>query len=276
MNKLINKDLKISLLLKNYPGAINVLLKASPHFQKLQNKLLRKTLAGRVTIEQAASIAGVDLENLLSELRNLDAGINKNEMPESGIDVQHERSDLHNEKPAYLKLLNDESIITLDVRPILNSGKDPLNDILNEIKKIKIGGALHIINSFEPIPLYSLLGKKGYSHWSEFKNNCWNVYFYTAEDKPRQSIESARKISIDVKDFENVIELDVRDLPAPEPMIKILENLNRVDDKSVMLVYHHREPNLLYPKLEERGYEAVCNKLDQDKYQVLIAKKRSS
>src|SRR5690606_21584574 len=65
---MITKDLKISDLLENFPGSLEVLLGVSPHFNKLQNKYLRKALAGRVTIEQAASIAKVDVEYLLDQL----------------------------------------------------------------------------------------------------------------------------------------------------------------------------------------------------------------
>jgi TusA-related sulfurtransferase len=72
-----------------------------------------------------------------------------------------------------------------------------------------------------------------------------------------------------------VIELDVRELVPPEPMMKILENINRVDEKTILLVHHHREPLMLYPKLEERGYEAVTNKISENYYKVVIKKKGS-
>ncbi len=272
---MITKDLKISTLLKNYPGSLDLLLRVSPHFQKLQNKYLRKALAGRVTLEQAASIAGVDVNILLSALNNLELSENGDDTLVSGIIEEASESELV--KPSYLQSLDSSAVITLDVRPILDSGKDPLNLILNEIKRVNRGNALMIINSFEPIPLYDLLGKKGFSHWTEFKDDYWNVYFYNEKDEVHEvELPTINEVKIDLNDYENVIELDVHDLPAPEPMIKILENLNRIDENSVMLVNHHREPLLLYPKLEERGYEAMCKRIEDERYQVFIVKKRLS
>ncbi|PIW98956.1 MAG: hypothetical protein COZ80_07930, partial [Ignavibacteria bacterium CG_4_8_14_3_um_filter_37_9] len=77
-------------------------------------------------------------------------------------------------------------------------------------------------------------------------------------------------------DYEKVIELDVRELVPPEPMIKILEALSQVDENTVLLVHHHREPMMLYPKLEERGYEAVTNKIEENYFKVVITKKRNT
>lgn len=64
---MITKELKISKMLNAYPQTLEVLLETSPHFNKLNNKVLRKTLASRVTVEQAAMIAGVNLDLLLSK-----------------------------------------------------------------------------------------------------------------------------------------------------------------------------------------------------------------
>lgn len=58
-------------------------------------------------------------------------------------------------------------------------------------------------------------------------------------------------------------------------MMKILENISKVDEKTVMVVNHHREPMMLYPKLEERGYTAITNKIDENYFKVVITKKRN-
>lgn len=55
-------------MLSHFPQTLEVLIKISPHFRKLNNKILRKTLASRVNVEQAAGIAGVDLAMMLYEL----------------------------------------------------------------------------------------------------------------------------------------------------------------------------------------------------------------
>ena len=265
---MITRDMKVSEVLSKYPDTLNVFIQISPHFKKLNNKVLRKALASRVTVQQAASIAGVDLNKLLFELNK---SINK----ETNFDNINEENKVIQtvEKPEFIKAISKEKIIELDVRPIINSGKDPFLDIMNKVKSLKDDEVLLIINSFEPIPLYTVLGEKGFEHWTEKTEGTFKVYFFKGNfEKNISDEESKSKISL--SDFEYVIEIDVRELPPPEPMMKIFEKLSEVDDKTILLVHHHREPLMLYPKLEERGFEAISNKIGGNYYKVLIFKKR--
>jgi len=276
---MITSNLKISKLLKEFPDALKVLLKASPHFAKLQNKLLRKTLAGRVTIEQAAAIAGIETNDLLREL-------NETCMAGGGSEQGDPYSEVIKEKKEQT-FINQGSVDDfasyrrsyLDVRPIIDSGRDPLKDILSKVKTLLTDEVLVIINSFEPVPLYSLLGAKGFRYFTEKIDDAYKVYFYKkdwaaegAEELPDNREKLPGNITKQIE-FENTIEIDVHDLQPPEPMMKILENLQRIDERSVMIVHHHREPHLLYPILDERGYKAVCNKIGADSFKILITKK---
>lgn len=265
---MITKDMKVSEVLSKYPDTLNVFIQISPHFKKLNNKVLRKALASRVTIQQAALIAGVDLNKLLFELNK---SINK----ETNFDNINEENKVIQtvEKPEFIKAISKEKIIELDVRPIINSGKDPFLDIMNKVKSLKDDEVLLIINSFEPIPLYTVLGEKGFEHWTEKTDEAFKVYFFKGNSEKNISDEKS-KSKISLSDFENVIEIDVRELPPPEPMMKIFEKLPEVDDKTILLVHHHREPLMLYPKLEERGFEAISTKIEENYYKVLIFKKR--
>ena len=49
--------------------------------------------------------------------------------------------------------------------------------------------------------------------------------------------------------------IDVSELPAPEPLQRILQCLAAVDAGKVLKVLHQRQPLLLYPILMEGGYE---------------------
>lgn len=48
--------------------------------------------------------------------------------------------------------------------------------------------------------------------------------------------------------------LDARELPPPEPLRETLERLPELDDEVVFVQLNDREPKLLYPKLDDRGY----------------------
>ncbi|MDH7603517.1 MAG: DUF2249 domain-containing protein [Melioribacter sp.] len=260
--------MKISEVLSKYPETIDVFMKVSPHFRKLQNKLLRKSLASRVTVRQAASIAGVELNKLLFELNK---AINK-EVCFNNETLKEEMGPTIMGKPEHLYSVPQEKIIQLDVRPIINSGKDPFLDIMSKVKNLKDDEVLLIINSFEPIPLYTVLGNKGFNHWTEKIDDAFKVYFFKS-GTTQKNLETEQKTEINLSNYEKIIELDVRELPPPEPMMKILEKLADVDDKTVLLVHHHREPMMLYPKLEERGFKAIANKMEENYYKVVIFQK---
>ena len=268
---MITKNMKISKLLTEYPQTLEVLVNFSSHFTKLNNKILRKTLASRVNVEQAAEIAGVNLVLLLNELNKSINADNSEAINEENTEEKMNQI----EKPEVLKKLTTDKIQKMDVRPIIDSGKDPFLEIMAKIKSLNDDEVFHLINSFEPIPLYSVMQSKGFEHWTENDGSMFNVFFYK-NDVNKSDIKVNTITSQESPiDYENVLELDVRELAPPEPMMKILENISKVDEKTVMVVHHHREPLMLYPKLEERGYTAITNKIDENYYKVVITKKRN-
>lgn len=50
------------------------------------------------------------------------------------------------------------------------------------------------------------------------------------------------------------IELDNRGLQPPEPMVRILAALKELGDGDELFAHMDREPMLLYPELERRGF----------------------
>ena len=143
-----------------------------------------------------------------------------------------------------------------------------------KVKTIGDDEVLLLINSFEPVPLYSVLSKKGFEHNTIKKESAFYIYFFKKEVGANTASDTANeKEKPTPHDYENIIEIDVRELEPPEPMIKILETLSSVDEKTVLIVHHHREPLMLYPKLEERGYRAISNKIKENYFKVIITKK---
>jgi len=52
----------------------------------------------------------------------------------------------------------------LDVRPLLTHGVEPLDDILAAAADIRVGEVLEVVAPFEPVPLYRVLGARGFAH----------------------------------------------------------------------------------------------------------------
>ena len=170
------------------------------------------------------------------------------------------------------KFLKD-NMVELDVRPEIESGSDPFKSIMTAVSKLKGDEGLHLINIFEPVPLYTVMKMKGYDHSTECIEGVWHMYFF------KGASEVAAKTTVQVEGSKTsaaqskTIEIDVRGLEPPEPMVKIIETLPQIDKDSVLLVHHHREPMMLYDKLEHLGYEATTEKVSEWYYKVRITKK---
>jgi uncharacterized protein (DUF2249 family) len=50
--------------------------------------------------------------------------------------------------------------------------------------------------------------------------------------------------------------VDVRGLPPPQPLVRILAMVGRTDDTTPIVVHHDRDPRLLYAELAEFGWQA--------------------
>lgn len=50
--------------------------------------------------------------------------------------------------------------------------------------------------------------------------------------------------------------IDVRGLPAPQPLVQILRLVHSLDATGVVVVHHDRDPQLLYPELAQIGWHA--------------------
>lgn len=114
----------------------------------------------------------------------------------------------------------------LDVRDILGRGEEPLALILRTADAIAEGHVLHLRSPFQPVPLYQVLGSRGFEHHSVmFESDDWSTWFWRHDappaDRPEPAAGRLPPIDADV--------LDLRMLPAPEPLLRILEATDRSD-----------------------------------------------
>lgn len=54
--------------------------------------------------------------------------------------------------------------VDLDVRPILKSGGEPFQKIMETVALLAPGQGLRLLAPFKPVPLFGVLGSKGFSH----------------------------------------------------------------------------------------------------------------
>ncbi|MEJ7779619.1 MAG: DUF2249 domain-containing protein [Daejeonella sp.] len=273
----ISERTKISTLLKANPLVIETLTALNPHFGKLKNPILRNLLAARVSIADACRIGGCGLNEFLDK------------MSEIGFEVS-EAVQLINSEPGMVSAANsleftkNLKVIELDVRPVLALKQDPLKSILNSISSLNQDECLKIINTFEPVPLISLLSKKGFGYYTERPDPETVITWFVRTATGKTDLESVPENPIlctadeeferMVKSFsqDKLISIDVRELEMPLPMIRILEHLKILQSDEALFVYHKKVPVFLLPELKERGFTFFIQDTADNKVNMLICK----
>lgn len=258
---------KISALIKENKAVIDVIASINSHFKKLKNPVLRKVLAPRVTIADAAKIGGVSVDFFLSKLA------------EAGFEIDNSEKIGTQKQAVKEQSIKKDMIISFDVRPIIEGGQDPFKEIMAKIKTLKLDETLEVINSFEPIPLINILKSKGFESETKRKEGAVYTYFKKIEvnkDELISEVKGETDVDFDTtyKNYVGKMEhVDVRHLEMPEPMSTILTKLETLKDDNYLLVDHKKVPQFLLPELENRNYNILYNKKTEHHIQLLIFKK---
>lgn len=268
----ISSTTRISAIIKANPKAIDVIASINKHFEKLKNPILRKILAPRVTVADAAKIGGCSVDVFFQKLIPLGFEIKTENAVESSKD---------NKLPDFLNDISDNNTTTLDVRPILASGTDPFNIIMNTISTMPPKNTLLIINTFEPIPLINILKKKGFEYHT-IQKEATTVYTYLKNNSPINNTAkhseptpttSTEDFDILLKRFEGkMTSIDVRNLEAPQPMITILQQLEQLLPDHALYVNHKKVPLFLLPELKSRSFRWQIREVDGENVKMLIFK----
>jgi uncharacterized protein (DUF2249 family) len=154
----------------------------------------------------------------------------------------------------------NNTTVKLDVRDDIRNGREPFSKIMDAASNLREGQSLLLLAPFEPVPLVHILNQRGFRH-SAHSNRAgdWEVLFERRSmDAPAETVPTSnpRPISQASPDATQLIEVDVRGLEPPLPMIKILEALAILPLDADLLARTDRRPIHLYPQLEDRGFAA--------------------
>lgn len=149
----ITPETKIGALLEQFPQLEPVLLELSPAFKKLQNPILRKTIARIATLQQVAQIGNISLAMLINRLRQ-EVGLT------GEVDELAETGAASGTPPAWFD--SAKIVQSLDARPMLEAGEHPMTRVLNDLHQLQVGEIYELITPFVPAPLIDLAGKNGY------------------------------------------------------------------------------------------------------------------
>jgi len=278
---LINERTKIAALLKHHPDALETIVTLSPDFKKLRNPVLRALMAGRTTIAMASKIGGCKPVDFFRALAPLGF-----EVDQSQTVAQEEAVPENNPKPEYLQNIPPDRLVNFDVRAMLAEGNDPLKSIQQRVKSLNPGEVLVIINNFEPVPLIKLLEKQGFQTYVNFiDQDTIETYFYkiAAADTSKaeevnvgeEDLSTSGDWAILLRQYENkLVEVDVRHLEMPMPMMTILENLEVLPQGKALYVHHKRIPVFLLTELKEREFDYRIKEVRDGEVYLLIFKSK--
>ena len=272
----INKKTKIARILKKEPRALEVLVSVTPKFERLRNPVMRKLLAGRTSLGQAARIGGCEVEDIATALEPLgfvykDAGIPEEKTGSVAV-------------PLFMESLKEEDCEVLDVRQDLEGGKDPLKKIMAVVRDLPEDKVLKIINSFEPTPLISVMEKKGYEHYiQEVSSDEVHAFFKLKADEEKGDLASEVPDTVSEDVFynklhefgEKVETVDVRRMMMPMPLMTILERLSEMQEGYVLSVQHKRIPVFLFNELRQRNFDYLIYQADDNDVKLVIYHKKS-
>ncbi len=267
----INANTKIASLLKHNADALEAIVSISPKFTKLRNPILRKVIAARTSIIMASKIGGCSVDDFFKKLQPLGFEIDK-EAVLTG--TKNENKPV----PAFMRNIAADKIVELDVRPVIESGKDPLDIIVKKVKVLETGSVLKIINSFEPTPLMHLLGKQGFESYAEpISDELVNTYFYKKSDiilvAEKKATDYSKGWDEILNRFKGNLEtIDVRALEMPLPMHTILDAVEILPKDKALFVYHKRIPVFLLPELEEQQFSYRIKEISDAEVHLLIYK----
>jgi uncharacterized protein (DUF2249 family) len=150
----------------------------------------------------------------------------------------------------------------LDVRGDIEQGAEPLQRIVAAVGELGPDEALVLHVPFEPLPLYKVLGARGFAHRAERRApGDWWIWFYRQAPAATSAPKATPAAIVPpVRGDQGVIRLDVRGMEPPWPMVRALEAIERLGPGGRLEVLHDRRPLFLYPQLDERGF---CHATDE-------------
>lgn len=182
----IKGDSKIKdVLAINEEKMITTLMWLAPEFERLQYPKLRRAMAGRVSVSQAARIARIPLTEILY-VTNLAAGENEAELSEelsrSNLDdFQYTDSNLPI-KPIEIARAKetDENVVFVDLMKQADEKRDPMPAIAKGLVSLKEPNEILLLrHPFDPIPLRDMFARRGFASWAEERKlGEWFIYFY--------------------------------------------------------------------------------------------------
>lgn len=272
----ITPQTRISEIVKQKKESIGVIASLAKPLEKLRNPILRKVMASRVTLADAARMGGCRLSDMVHALEKLGftyLGSTKGDEEQM-------------EKPKWLIDASENKVVWFDARPVLNKGQDPLKEILAAFRKVKPDELFAIITGFVPVPLIGLLKQKQGvdAYVDKVAPFLYHTYFHISKSVENRTSTSATEGPV-MHDKESFVAmkkrfsdghiqfLDVRHLEMPLPMQTILAALPNLPAGKALHVQHKRIPVYLLEEMASMNYAVHIYQAAEGEVELLIFSK---
>lgn len=259
---------KVSDVLARDDRLVEVFVRHASHFAKLRDRMARRVMARLITVEQAARTANIPVEQLVRDL-NLALGLAPDQ-PDTST-----KKPIATFRAQASRRPTTAPIVELDVREDLRSGREPFSRIMSAVSDLHEGDVLHLRATFEPVPLFAVLGKRGFLVESSANApDDWSVWFWRpGPAAPLEVTPTQTKTASDPlpADDDHTTYLDVRGFSPPEPMTRTLAALDSLEPGHTLVQVNERVPQFLLPVLVERGFAYEIDESRSDRVLVRIS-----
>jgi hypothetical protein len=139
---------------------------------------------------------------------------------------------------------------------------------MRAVRALPPGGILALRNTFEPLPRYTLLGRRGFQAWARrLATDDWEIFFAQVGPAPAHTSAEATDATPS-----QTITLDNRGLEPPQPMLRVLAALDASGPHDTIVALTDRVPLLLFDELNERGLAYTAEQQPDGAHRVTIAK----
>lgn len=261
----------VAAVLRRDECLADVFAALSPVFERLRDPDMGKVMSRLVTVEQAARMAGVESGELVRRLNDALEGEGLTTSEEGEMKGRTTDPAATAGMPAALEGFAKADVVEVDVREDLRAGREPFSRIMAALQDLPQGAVLALSAIFEPVPLYAVLAKRGFTHYTEqLAADDWRVWFYREGTRPPGAERLADRQEAAPEADPAVVVLDVRDLEPPEPMIRTLAALEELPPGGTLVQINARVPQFLLPRLEERGFTYEIREQPPDLVRVFI------
>lgn len=154
MSLTINPETKVAAMLDAYPNLEPVLIGLAPAFERLRNPVLRRTVARLTTLEQAARVGGIGLQEMVRRLREA-AGLPVSELP---VLAAPEAGGC---AAGAGWLMSAPVAVHIDADAMLERGVHPVGMVKQSVAALEPGTSVWLTSAFRPEPLIEMMRRGG-------------------------------------------------------------------------------------------------------------------